>query len=1232
MERETLRRKPFVGLVPFSEDDSEFFFGRSRERRIVASNLKGARLTLLYGPSGVGKSSLLLAGVVHDLREQVAEQSARDGREPFAVCVLRSWRDDPLAGLAKAIADGVAGALGREPEPAWTPDRPLAETLHAWTPGLRRLLVVLDQFEDYFLYHAGESGRAFADEFAGVVNDPTLRVNVMVSLREDAWAKLDLFKASIPQLFSNYLRVDYLDRAAATEAVVKPIEELNRHLPEGEERYSIDDDLVAAVLDAAGSGRLALAAAGNGAEPEKVAGAQIETPFLQLVMERLWRAVQEAGTRELTLETLTSLGGAQRIVETHLLDALGALDTREQELAALAFQYLVTRSRTKIAHSDSDLADWTKQPEPEVASVLEKLSRGETGRILRRLPSADESTGTRYELFHDVLADPVIEWRKRYEQAREHAEETKRQSEARRRIAKRVAIGVGTVLLTAFAVLSVYAVNESRVADRQRARAEQQTDVARSHALVASSVGQLDTDPQLSLLLAREAAERYPTPEAEQALREALSALLLRATLRGHKGIVHGASFSPDGTRVVTAGEDGTARIWDASSGEQVAELRGHKARLPSDSYVGPAEAASVYSAQFSPGGKRVVTASDDGTARVWNAASGDQLHVLTHDTPVDKAYYSPRGDRIVTTGGARRAVLWDGASGERIANLRHGAPRAVDDAETAVVVPASPAAPAAPAPAAPAPAGPAAAGAVQVFIPGQENTTAAAFSPDGARVATVDGVGGGAIWATRDGRLIARFGAAPTARGAGGFSSVAFSPNGRRIVTASRDGTARVWDAVNGRPLVLMRGHGGSVATAAFGRGGAAVVTGSYDRTARVWDARSGVTQNVVTGHTLPVVSASFSPDGTRIMTASEDGTVRIESGRTTILRGRAGIVTGASFSPNGQFVVTTHENRTARIWEVTRGRTLPLRNVVAVSPDGKIAVTYEGTGARVWKVATGERGPLLRSGSVESAAFSDDGRLIAIGSDETAGVWEVSTGRRVMVTKRHGGLVLTVAFSRSGRALVTGADGGVARVWNIGSGKRIAVLSRHEDWIRDVAFSPDGSLVVTGSDDTTARIWNARTGRQVSVLRGHRDWVKGVAFSPDGRLVVTASDDGTARVWDTRTGRRIVVLRGHDTWVEDASFSRDGTRIVTASSDETVRVWNRAGDSLGVLPSVGPLLSATFDTDGRHIFTVTQAGAAAIQQCDTCGGLNTLLRLARARVTRKLTADERREFLVED
>ena len=190
------------------------------------------------------------------------------------------------------------------------PSRALVQTLQAWTGRLSGgLLIILDQFEEYFLYHPQEDGEGtFAVEFPRVVNRPDLRVNFLVSVREDALAKLDRFKGRIPNMFDDYLRVRHLDREAACAAIEKPIQEYNRLYAANSQKVSVEPALVEAVLEQVQAGQVVLGEAGRGVVEEANAEVQIETPYLQLVMTRLWDEEMHVGSSTLRLETLDAWG------------------------------------------------------------------------------------------------------------------------------------------------------------------------------------------------------------------------------------------------------------------------------------------------------------------------------------------------------------------------------------------------------------------------------------------------------------------------------------------------------------------------------------------------------------------------------------------------------------------------------------------------------------------------------------------------------------------------------------------------------------------------------------------------------------------------------------------------------------------------------------------------------------------------------------------------------------
>ena len=241
-------------------------------------------------------------------------------------------------------------------------------------------------------------------------------------------------------------------------------------------------------------------------------------------------------------------------------------------------------------------------------------------------------------------------------------------------------------------------------------------------------------------------------------------------TLEGHTHQVTKASFSPDGLRIVTSSQDNTAKVWNAKTAAELFTLKGHT--------------HWVHSASFSPDGLRIVTASADKTAKVWDANSGAPVLTLKgHTSMLFSASFSPDGLRIVTAGADKTAKVWDARSGAEIITLKGHTDH---------------------------------------------------------------------VW------------------------SSSFSPDGSRIVTGSWDKTAKVWDAQSGTAVLALK-HADLIYSARFSPDGLHVVTGSADKTAKIWDAHTGAMILTLRGHVHPIYGASFSPDGLRVATASIDGTARL-------------------------------------------------------------------------------------------------------------------------------------------------------------------------------------------------------------------------------------------------------------------------------------------------------------------------------------------------------------------
>jgi WD40 repeat protein len=612
---------------------------------------------------------------------------------------------------------------------------------------------------------------------------------------------------------------------------------------------------------------------------------------------------------------------------------------------------------------------------------------------------------------------------------------------------------------------------------------------------------------------------------------------------------VTSAQFSPDGKRIVTASDDGTARVWDAQNGQPVTGplQHGHK----------------VTSAQFSPDGMRIVTAAWD-QARVWDAQSGQPLtEPMQHDGLVTSAQFSPDGSRIVTVRGST-VVVWDAQSGRQLTELHHRAVAFVNSVQ---------------------------------------------FSPDGKRILTASGLMA-RIWDAQNGKSLTE----PLLHNSV-VNSAQFSPDGKRVVTASRDGMARVWDAESGQQLTDPLRNSTAVSSAQFSPDGTRIVTGTWGGTVRIWDAQSGKLLPGFLNLDNRVNSAQFSPDGKRILTAS-GAVARVwdaQSGKplTEYLQ-HDSVVSSAQFSPDGRRILTASRDGTARVWDAQNGQP-PLTEILKhgsrvtsaqFSPDGSRIVTASDDGsARVWDAQSGQplTDPLKHASPLVSAQFSPDGkRIVTASRDQTARVWDAQTGKPLTEPMIHPSILNSAQFSPDGKRIVTATSEGTAWVWDAQTGKPLTEPLKHRSRVNSAQFSPDGKRIITASQDGTARVWDAQSGRQLTELQhGTFVSVSSAQFSPDGKRILTVSRDGTAPLWDAQSGQQLTQLAGD---VMSAQFSPDGKRVLTVSGT-TARVWDaQSGQPLTEpLQHNNSVTSAQFSPDGRRIVTATFGGGARVWDAQT-------------------------------
>jgi WD40 repeat protein len=1175
---------PYRGLDAFREEDSAFFFGRGSAddpKSPIGELICKVRehpFVMVVGRSGSGKSSLVYAGLLPALRRERDRfwniLSLRPGATPLrALAAVFNPRadDEGAAEYAQKITNEANKLRTGDPELL---SHIIRQELDQAEGKPDRLLLYIDQWEELYAQTPSSSDMERAAQHTADVSRfidlvmtvaRTAPVAVVATVRADFYDRLIAHQEIKSLLPTRQVLLGKMLRSDLEPTIVEPARKVG---------LTFDPpSLVQRILDEAGEDEGML-------------------PLLQYALKETW--ARREGKR-LTGDSYMRSGGVREAIRTTAERTFEALSPADQQVARQLFLRLVTpgegqedtRARAAMPVNQAQRKiveqfaaprtrllvtgyDRAARPTVEVAhealirtwprlrqwidSNREKLRA--RAAILQAKADWEQNgrrddmllpAGLQLERARSLLADPgdittddikefISRSSSREEAARREREEMLAREQARlaemaatqERMAAAqartahvqrntkwaltaMAIAVAVGLGVGFWQHQTMNALRASLAKQELALESGRVSLLAEHATTEQLRGNLNGALRLAALgvnldLGLNQRPIAASP-ASAALAVAVAQSRWRLILSGHTAQLSTSAFSPDGSRIVTASWDMTARIWNTATGEAISVLRGHD--------------AEVNGAAFSPDGSRVVTASWDKTARIWNATTGTVIAVLRgHEGQVNCATFSPDGSRIVTASWDMTARIWNATTGTVIAVLRGHE--------------------------------------------GQVNC--AAFSPDGSRIVTASWDMTTRIWNATTGTLIAVL-----REHEAQVDSAAFSPDGSRIVTASGDQTARVWDAATGEEIAVLRGHEDQVKSAVFNSDGLRIVTASGDQTARIWDTATGKELAVLNGHDAEVNFAAFSPEGSRIVTASSDQTARIwDAARredVVVLRGHDAEVTSAAFSPQASTIVTASWDTTARIWDAGTAKEIVKLsgheaevNAASFSSDGLRIVTASGDQtARVWNATTGTVIAVLRGheGQVNCAAFSPDGsRIVTASFDQTARVWDAATGNEIAVLRGH--QVNCAAFSPDGSRIVTASLDGTARTWDAASAKGIAVLDAHAGQVNSAAFSPDGSRIVTALVDHTARIWDAGTGNEIAVLRGHAGSVSAAAFSPDGLRIVTASLDKTARIWDAASVKGIAISRGHEDNVVSAAFSSDGLRIVTASYDKTARIWD--------------------------------------------------------------------------
>jgi WD40 repeat protein len=1172
---------PWPGLASFQEADQEFFHGREEETEEILRLVLRERLTVLFGLSGLGKTSLLQAGLFPRLRQE----------NVFPVAIRLDFSEGE--GGRRPLTDQIKDAIAREAAaaeveiPAARDSETLWEYFHRqgadfWNARNRPVtpLLAFDQFEEIFTLGRRSPGRAreaeaLLSELAALCEGAppeSVRARldehpeearefsfsrhaykVLFSLREDFVPDLEGLKGRIRAISQNRFRLRRMNGLNALQVVTRA----GRRLVERE----VADNIVRFV---AGRGE---------ADETPLADLEVEPALLSVVCRELNNKRRLQGAPRITSGLLQ--GNREEILT-------GFYERSLADLPEPVRTFIEERLLTVSGFRDSVALENALENPGVTREAIDRL----TDRRILRLE--DRGGVQRVELTHDVLTGVVRASRdsRRQKEAQARAEAARREAEERERAARealqrqrRLAFLLGGLLVAALvgAGWGFWGMLQARkaLADAAVERAYNLQNQRPAHALAHLAYA-LRLDPESlqarSLALDLLARRSWPLPLVEVR----------------HDDNVNTAEYSPDGRLFVTASDDGTARIWNAATGEPAGEPLRHE---------GP-----VTAARFSQQDGRYVLTESGGKVRLWEVngnsvdlgsdevraariGPGSRLttvlrnEVLVRDagpgTPARRVYSPPRGLEIgpiiFSPDGSLVAlglIGWDVRSGV-IIHLEEGAVQTLPEPFSLPWEPVS-------------------------------------FSPEGRFLLADFGSGIDVLDVHRNSLAGQPLEDSPII-----IYESSFSPDGNLAAFAARDDQAVVWQLSPERKIFALQ-HGSDVYTVHFSRDGRSLLTASEDATARIWDARSGNPLGEPFQHEDGVYCARFSPRGEHVLTASADGTARIWDLRTGGLQTRIlklySEPDAAVISPDGTriFVSDLYGLDLINLAQGETSRISKDESPVDIAPDGRTFVTVRGLEAQLWETATRRplAGPLRHHRSILSAAFSSDGQqLVTVSEDGLARIWDVRTGGSIAALREESP-IKSASLSPLGDRLLTVSAGRKIHIRETASGRTIGqpMFLRN---IQNARFTPSGDRIVAATYRAVYSI-DPRTNKFMGKPMIHSDLIDRFEISPDSRSIVTITQKGVLRMWSLASGEPLGNPVDAKEPVLAARFIDGGNRIV-AVTKRGVHVWNlphSSPDDAGALAELAEAVGGfRFDPDHGMLRLQDQIGLLARLRAEAVG-----------------------------